>query len=152
MQKKNFSILIKAPAEKVWKIMLGDKTFREWTNAFNPAGSYYKGDWSKGSKMLFLGPDPETGLEGGMVSRVVENRPNEFISVEHLGIIIDGSEDTESEEAKKWTPAFESYSLKEKDGTTEVFIEVDVADEYVKMFDEAWPKALKKLKEIAERQ
>jgi len=132
--------------------MLGDKTFREWTGAFNPEGSYYKGDWSKGSKMLFLGPDPETGLEGGMVSRVVENRPSEFISIEHLGIVVNGSEDTESEEAKKWTPAFENYSLKEKDGMTKVFIEVDVADEYVKMFDEAWPKALQKLKEIAERQ
>ena len=131
--------------------MLDDKPYREWTAAFNP-GSYYKGDWSKGSKILFLGPDPKTGEEGGMVSRIAENKPYEFISIEHLGIVINGVEDSTSEEARKWAPAFENYTFKEKGGATEVLVEMDIEDENKKMFEEMWPKALQKLKEIAEKQ
>jgi len=151
MQKLHFSITINAPKEKVWHTMLDDKPYREWTAAFNP-GSYYKGDWSKGSKILFLGPDPKTGEEGGMVSRIAENKPYEFISIEHLGIVKNGVEDTTSEEARKWAPAFENYTFKEKGGATEVLVEMDIEDENKKMFEEMWPKALQKLKGIAEKQ
>jgi hypothetical protein len=150
MQKLHFSIKINAPKEKVWHAMLDDKPYREWTAAFNP-GSYYKGDWSKGSKILFLGPDPKTGEEGGMVSRIAENKLYEYISIEHLGIVQNGKEDTTSEAAKKWAPAFENYTLKEKDGKTEVLIDVDVEDEHAEMFNKMWPEALQKLREIAER-
>ena len=151
MQKLHFSITINAPKEKVWHTMLDDKPYREWTAAFNP-GSYYKGDWSKGSKILFIGPDPKTGEEGGMVSRIAENKPYEFISIEHLGIVKNGVEDTTSEEASKWAPAFENYTFIEKGGATEVLVEMDIEDENKKMFEEMWPKALQKLKEIAEKQ
>ncbi len=131
--------------------MLGDTTYREWTESFH-AGSYYKGDWSEGSKMLFLGPDETGKKEGGVVSRVKENRKYEFISIEHLGMVMDGIEDTTSEEVKKWTPAFENYTFTEKDGGTEVSVDMEVAnDEFKEMFEGMWPKALLKLKEIAER-
>lgn len=149
MEKSNFSIVINAPKEKVWKTMLGDSTYREWTTPFNE-GSYYKGDWSEGSKIFFLGPNPETGKEGGMVSRIAKNKLYQFISIEHLGIINDGIEDTTSEEVKKWTPAFENYTFKEKNGTTEVIVEMDIHDEYMEMFEGMWSKALQKLKELAE--
>ncbi|NWG27204.1 MAG: SRPBCC domain-containing protein [Ignavibacteriaceae bacterium] len=150
MQKLNFSFTINAPKEKVWNTMLEDKTYRIWTEPFNP-GSYYKGDWSKGSKIIFLGPDPETGKEGGMVSRIAENKLYEFISIEHLGIINDGVEDTTSEEVKKWTPAFENYTFKEKNRKTELLVETDINEEYKEMFESMWPKALQKLKELAEK-
>jgi len=151
MKKISLSILINAPKEKVWHTMLDDKTYREWTTIFNPGGSFYKGDWSKGSKILFIGPDPETGKEGGMVSRIADNRPYEFISIEHCGILVDGKEDTTSEDAKKWAPAFENYTFTEKGDATEVAVEVDMLDEYEAMFKDMWPKALAKLKEIAEK-
>ncbi len=150
MQKSHFEIYINAPKEKVWDTMLGDATYREWTKAFN-VGSYYKGDWSQGSKILFLGPNPDGSGEGGMVSRVQENRQYEFVSVEHVGMIQNGVEDTTSEEVKKWIPAFENYTFTEKDGGTEVSVDLDLADEYKKMFDEMWPKALLLLKELAEK-
>jgi hypothetical protein len=150
MQKLHFSILINAPKEKVWHAMLDDKPYREWTKAFNE-GSYYKGSWEKGSKILFLGPDPETGEEGGMVSRIAENKPYEYISIEHLGIVQNGVEDTTSEEAKKWAPAFENYTFNEKDGKTEVLVDMDIDEKEAEMFSKMWPEALKKLKEIAER-
>lgn len=149
MKKLHYSIVINAPREQVWHAMLDEKPYREWTQAFNP-GSYYKGDWSKGSKMLFLGPDPKTGEEGGMVSRVAERKPYEFISIEHLGIVKDGKEDTTSEEAKKWTPVFENYTLKDKDGSIEVLVEMDSMEEYADMFDAMWPEALERLKDVAE--
>lgn len=101
--------------------------------------------------MLFLGPDPATGEEGGMVSRIAENKPYEYISIQHLGLIKNGVEDTTSEEATKWAPAFENYTFKEKDGATEVVVDMDVEDEYAQMFEDMWPKALQKLKELAEQ-
>lgn len=145
----HLSTHINTPKETVWHKMLDVESYKEWTAAFNP-GSYYKGDWSQGSKMLFMGPDPETGEEGGMVSRVAENREYEFMSIEHLGILKNGVEDTTSEEARKWSPAFENYSFAEKDGGTELTIDMDVAEEYHQMFTDMWEKALVKLKEICE--
>ena len=150
MQKLHFSMLINAPKDKVWHAMLDDQPYREWTNAFNE-GSYYKGSWEKGSKILFLGPDPNTGEEGGMVSRIAENKPYEFISIEHLGIVQNGVEDTTSEAARKWAPAFENYTFNDKDGATEVLVDIDTEDEHVQMFNEMWPEALRKLKKLAEK-
>ena len=147
MKKLNFSIVINAPKEKVWHSMLDDKTYRIWTEPFSP-GSYYKGDWNKGSKILFLGPS-EKG-EMGMVSRIKENKLHEFISIEHLGMVQDGKEDTTSDAVKSWAGAFENYTFKEKNNKTEVAVDIDVNDEYKDMFNDMWPKALQKLIEIAE--
>ena len=151
MKKLQFSIKIKASKEKVWNTMLGDKTYRQWVAVFSP-GSHYKGDWSKGSKMLFLGPNPETGEEGGMVGKVVENRPHEFISLEHVGFVFNGKEDTTSEEAKKWASASasENYTFNEKNGATELVVDLNVADELAEEFEKMWPDALQKLKKLSE--
>lgn len=150
MQKLHFSITINAPKGKVWHVMLDDEPYREWTAAFSE-GSRYEGSWEKGSKMLFLGPDPDTGEEGGMVSRIAENKTYEFLSIEHLGIVVDGVEDTTSEEATKWAPAFENYTFTDKDGMTELSVDMDVSDEYVESFTKMWTDALGRIKEIAER-
>lgn len=148
MQKLNFSIVINAPKEKVWNTMLDDKTYRLWTDVFAP-GSYYKGNWDKGSKILFLGPS-EKG-EMGMVSRIKENIPFQFISIEHLGMVNDGKEDTSSEATKGWAGALENYTFIEKNGKTEVTVDVDITEEYKDMFEGMWPKALQKLKELVEK-
>lgn len=149
MKKLHFSVIIKASKEKVWNTMLEDATYRQWTTAFNPS-SYYKGDWSKGSKMLFLGPDPKTGKEGGMICRIAENKPHECISIEYIGIVQNGIEDTTSEAVKQWTPGFENYTLKEKGRATELLIDIDIADELAEEFKKMWPDALQKLKAIVE--
>jgi len=148
MQKLHFKIDINAPKEKVWHTMLDDKTYRIWTESFMP-GSYYKGDWSKGSKMLFIGPG-ETG-EMGMVSRIKENQKYKYISIEHFGMVKDGKEDTSSEEVKQWAGANENYTYNEKDGSTEVLVDMDIVEEYKEMFEGMWPKALQKLKELSEK-
>jgi uncharacterized protein YndB with AHSA1/START domain len=150
MEKLRQSIFINAPRARVWDVMLADETYREWTSAFMP-GSYYQGDWSEGSKILFLGPNPGEGGEGGMVSRIHENRRHEFISIEHLGLVHDGVEDTESAAAKAWAPAFENYTFADRQGGTELTIEMDIQAEQRAKFDELWTDALSRLKSIAER-
>ncbi len=149
MEKLHFTITIDAPVETVWNTMLGDETYRQWTVPFNE-GSYYQGDWSPGSKILFLGPNPDGSGEGGMVARIADNRQYEFISIEHLGMIANGVEDTTSDEVKKWTPAFENYTFVNNGDTTEVRIDMDSNEEYSVMFSEMWPRALQKLKDLAE--
>jgi hypothetical protein len=150
MHKLHFSIAINAPKAKVWSTMLDDATYRVWTEAFT-SGSHYVGDWSKGSKILFLGPDPNTGKLGGMVSRIAENRLHEYISIEHLGMVQDGIEDTTSEAVKAWSGAQENYTFKERNGNTEVLVDIDTTEDWKEMFEGAWPKALNKLKELAEK-
>ena len=149
MQKLNFSIIINASKEKVWNTMLEDKTYRIWTEVFSK-GSHFIGDWSKGSKILFLGPN-ENGEMGGMVSRIKENKLYEYISIEHLGMVQNGQEDTTSDAVKQWAGSLENYTFKNKDGKTELLVDTDINDEYKEMFEGMWPKALQKLKEISEK-
>jgi uncharacterized protein YndB with AHSA1/START domain len=148
MERLQFSVQIQAPPERVWNTMLDDAPYRAWTEPFMP-GSYYEGDWSEGSKMRFLGPGDD-GKTGGMVARVKENRPHEYVSLEHYGVINENVEDTTSEEVKAWAGAQENYTFRPNNGGTEVRVEVDTADDYKQMFEDMWPRALQKLKQIAE--
>lgn len=144
MTNLHYSIQINAPRGKVWETMLGDTTYREWASVFMP-GSYYQGDWSEGSRMLFLGPGTDGEKEGGMAAIVAENRPEEFISLSYHAEIRNGVE------VPMEGNGFENYTLKDSEGGTEVSIDLlNLPEEYVDMFDESWPKALEKLKELAE--
>lgn len=149
MQKIHQTIFINAPREKVWKTMLEDATYREWTKAFNPT-SRYEGSWDKGSKILFIGSDKD-GNEGGMVSRIAENRPHEFVSIEHLGFYNNGVEDMENEEVKKWAGAHENYTFTTKGDGTELVIDLDIVESEKVTMEDMWKKALVQLKELAER-
>ena len=144
MTRLTFSTTINAPKELVWRTMLEDETYRKWTSAF-AEGSYAVTDWKPGSKALFLGPDGT-----GMVSRIAEHRPNQYLSIEHLGIAKDGTEDTKSAEVKEWAGARENYTLRENGDRVTLSIEMDTADSYKKYFEEKWPRALETLKELSE--
>jgi uncharacterized protein YndB with AHSA1/START domain len=148
MQRLNYSITIDAPREKVWHTMLDDTTYREWAAMFAP-GSHYVGDWSEGSKILFLGPG-ESG-EGGVSSSVRVSRPYEYVSLEHRGLVVNGEEDLESEAAKEWAGFQENYTFKDLGGKTELLVELDTDDENKDMFEAQWPKALEVLKALAEK-
>lgn len=150
MQKLRTSIWINASRQKVWDAMLADATYREWTEAFCP-GSHYVGSWEEGSKILFLGPGKEGGEVGGMVSYIRANRPQEYLSMEHVGVVSNGVEDCSSEATKGWSGARESYTFVEKDGGTELQVEMDVTEEEMARMQEMWKGALAKLKEISER-
>lgn len=149
MEKMHFEILIKANPEKVWNAVVDDSLFREWTSVFSP-NSYFEGGWQKGDRIKFISLN-EKGEKEGMVAEIADNRKYSYISIRHLGIIQNGVEDTTSELVKEWVPAYENYTLSEMVDKTKFEVDVDVNENYLEMFTELWPKALKKLKEIAEK-
>jgi uncharacterized protein YndB with AHSA1/START domain len=143
-QKLTYSTVIDAPRDLIWRVLLDDATYREWTNVF-AEGSYADTDWQEGSKALFLGPTGD-----GMVSRIAVHRPNEHISIEHLGVVKNGVEELEGGAAEGWAGAHENYTLRDVPGGVELLIEMDSTPEYAPYFNETWPKALAKVKEISE--
>ena len=146
MQKLTSSIVIHATREAVWHAMLDDEGYREWTAEF-AEGSYALTDWKEGSKALFLSPGGE-----GMVSRIAAHRPNEFLSIEHLGMVKDGVEDTPSGVAEGWAGNHENYTLSDAPGGGLLLtVDLDSTDDCKDYFETTWPKALARLKNLAER-
>lgn len=145
MIRKTFSTTINAPREKVWEVLWSDASYREWTAAFSP-GSRAETDWKKGSKVLFLGDK-----DGGMVAEIADNRPNEFMSIRHLGVVKDGKEVYDDPEHKDWAGAMENYTLRTVNGQTELVVEMDLTEKYADYFTDTWPQALAKVKELAEK-
>ncbi|MGX5819348.1 SRPBCC domain-containing protein [Chitinophaga lutea] len=145
MIKQHFHISIDAPREKVWDVLFGVETYPQWTSAFHE-GSRVETDWKKGSKALFL-----DDKNSGMVARIKESDEPSFLSIEHLGMYENGVEDLDSPAVKAWAGALENYTLKTVDGKTELHIDMDIAPNYAEMFGEMWPRALAKVKSIAEQ-
>ncbi len=151
MQKLTFKIEINSSAQKVYEYMLGlndKKTYESWTASFSPS-STYEGDWNKGSKMHFVGVD-ENGKKGGMVSEIEENIPAKFVSIRHYGFLDGDTEITTGEQVEKWSGGHENYTFEEKDNITILTVEIDTIDEYLEYFNNTYPIALGKLKELIE--
>jgi uncharacterized protein YndB with AHSA1/START domain len=146
----HFETSINASANKVFKTMIDEKTYREWTKEFNPT-SYFKGTWQKGSKIVFLGTDSK-GNQGGMVSKIKEIIPDRFISIENLGIIQNGIEIMCGPEVDSWAGSLENYTFIAVNDKTIISIDIDSNQEFRSYFEETWPKALEKLKAICENQ
>ena len=142
-------VAISASQAKIWDTVIGPETYKDWTSAFC-AGSYFVGDWSEGSTMRFLGPSPEDGEEGGMLSKVVTHEPGMHIRIEHCGVIGDGVEIFEGPIYDEWIPAVEEYWLEAFGSDWTFRIATDVPPAYVEFFSGAWEKALARVKEIAE--
>ena len=144
MKKLTFSTTIDAPKDRVWRTMLEDETYRKWTSPFQE-GSYAVTDWKPGSKALFLAPDGN-----GMVSRIAEHRPNEYLALEHVGVVKGGVEDTTSDDVKQWAGARETYALRGNGAQSTLVVEMDTTEEHEQFFHDTWPKALASLKQLAE--
>ena len=152
MKKLQFKVSIHAPVNKVYELMLGIKnksTYEEWTSMFNPT-STYEGSWDKGNKILFIGVD-EKGEKGGMVSRIIENSPNQFVSIQHYGLVKADKEITEGPEVEKWANGLENYSFEENNGVTTLTVNLDITEVFLDYMNETYPKALDKLKELCEK-
>lgn len=145
MEKFVFKTEINATREKVWNVLFGEETYPIWTAVFSE-GSSVKTDWKKGSRALFL---DSTGK--GMVSRIEESDPYTYLSITHLGMYDNGVEDLDSEEVKKWAGAVENYTLTDVDGQTLLTIDMSITAEFKDYFQQTWPKALAKVKELAEQ-
>lgn len=138
MKKINFTTIIDANPEKVWSALWDDKNYRDWTSVFSE-GSYAESDWKEGSRILFLSP------RGGMFSVIEKLVPQKEMVFKHMGEIKDGKEIPTD-----WAGAHESYYLNETNGMTELKAEMDATDEFAQFFKDTFPKALERVKQIAE--
>lgn len=149
MKKIDLNIDIQATPEAVWAAVISDKKYRVWTESFDK-GSYFEGGWQKGNRIKFLSQN-EHGAKSGMISEIVASDHLKYISIHHLGLIMDDVEDYTSESAKKWTSAFENYYLKPKTDTiTNFHVLADIDEDYFDYFNEAWISALNALKKLCE--
>lgn len=149
MAQNIYQITIHAPREKVWRTLWDDVTYPLWTAAF-AEGSTAETDWKEGSKVYF-----GDGKGDGMVALIMENRENEYMSIKHIGLLKDGKEDLDSEESKAWGDSYENYTLKEVNEGTHLLVDMTsdrMPAEFQEYFAETWPKALDKLKELAEKE
>ncbi|CAL65118.1 SRPBCC family protein [Christiangramia forsetii] len=143
MKKVHYEIEINCSKEEVFSIMLDKEHYREWTAEFNPT-SHYEGSWEEGSKILFLG-ETEDGNKGGMYSLIEKLEPNKFISIKHLGMLEKGKETSFDNDL------YENYYLENTSGSALLKVEIDTEDDWIEYFDNTWPKALQKLKEVCEK-
>ncbi len=140
MIKKEFKINIKAPRNLVWHVLWSDITYRQWTSVFHE-GSYADSDWNEGSEIKFLGPGGS-----GMYAIIDKKEEPSFMTFKHIGEIKEGEKQPES----NWAGAKEAYALVANGNTTEVIVNMDISEEWLQYFDETFPKALQKVKEITE--
>lgn len=145
----HFKITIAAPLEKVFEMMLSTNGYSAWTKVFNET-SHYRGNWEKGAKIYFIGS--ENGKEGGMVSRIREIIPNQFVSIEHYGILNEGEERTSGPEVEKWAGGLENYSFEDVGDFTLLTVDIDSATDFVEYLETTYPKALEALKQYIESQ
>ena len=153
MKTLKYNITIARSVAQVYDQMLGlskKSSYNEWTSMFSPTSSY-EGSWDKGSKMLFTSVN-DKGETSGMVSRILENKPKEFVSIQHIGMLKAGEEITEGPEVEGWAGGLENYSFSEENGMTTVTIGIDAAEEHQEYMDKLYPSALEKLKEVCERE
>lgn len=138
------SIGIGASKEKVWQVLFDEKYLPIWYAEFS-LGARVEGTWRVGSKILF------TDISGGgLVGKVVINRPCTKLSVEYLGLMVTGEEDYESEDAKAVRGGHELYSLEEKEGAVLLSVETDMPQESYASMALAWERALLTIRYLAE--
>ena len=147
MEKIEFSKHIDAPREKVWQVLFSNDTYPDWT-AFFCEGSHAVTDWQKGSKVWFLDKN-----QSGMMAEIEESKSPEFMSFATLGAVKNGVEDLESEEAQMCKGGHENYYLADKNGGTELRVTLEGLEMPAEMSGfllDAWPKAMEKIKSLAE--
>lgn len=98
----------------------------------------------EGNKIQFI--SSENGY--GVTSLVEKLIPDEFVLLRHRA---DTQEEGKREREKEWTGGEESYSLREIAGTTTLTVAFDVLSEMKEYFKDNYPKALERVKVMAER-
>jgi hypothetical protein len=142
-----FSIDIKSNKTTIWKVLWGEKYYRDWAGVFSE-GSYYSGENLKeGSKVMFLGMD-----DSGIYSLIEKHIPNKLIQFKHIGKVVKGVEQSIDDDTRKWSGATESYSLNEGKESITLLIQIDVLDEHLEFMKKKFPKALEKVKKNCSEQ
>jgi len=140
-----FKITINAPVEKVWKILWDDKTYRKWASVFCE-GTFAVSSWQEGDPIHFLSPN---GM--GMNSVITSRVDNEYMAFKHLSEIKNHIVMPAGESPEGWTEAMETYRLIPLDIGTQLVTTMDMVEKYIDYFQETFPKALGKIKELSEK-
>ena len=144
MKEMQFSVDIGANKAVVWDTLWRDETFRQWASVIDPE-TYMVGKLKQGSEVQFISADGGYGVTS-IVETLIDN---EYLVLRH-------SADTQDEgghaREKEWTGGVEVYSLTEKDDITTVSVTFDVPLKMEEYFMRNYPKALDKVKELAEKQ
>ncbi len=145
MQQLKYEIEINASISAVWKTLVLPHTYKVWVKAFSP-NSYFEGDWVQGSEIKFLDPDM-----GGTKAILVAVAPEKRIVAKHIALISKkGEESTSGEMADKWLGTTEEYLLEEVGPKTRLSIEINTHEDFVSMFNDAWPTAIASIKQLSE--
>jgi uncharacterized protein YndB with AHSA1/START domain len=144
MKKLQFSTEIMAPKQKVWETLWADDNYRAWTSVFTE-GSHAVTDWNEGSKVHFL-----DGKGAGMYGIIEKKVDATFMSFRHIGEIKDGVEQPVDDRMKNWSEGRENYTLTQSGGITTLTVDLGAPEEFVDYFSGTFPKALAKVKEMAE--
>jgi hypothetical protein len=146
MKQLTYTATIKAGKQKVWETMLHPTSYKEWVNAAWP-GSFFEGKWEEGESLKFMTAD-----RSGTLATLVEHRPYDYSLASHAAVLnAGGTEDLDSDIAKSWIGTTECYTFTEQKGVTVLSVVLTIYPQWEKMFNDGWPKALAKLKEICER-
>ena len=137
-----FSIEIEAPSEKVWQTLWDDKTFRDWGSIIDE-GQYMVGELAEGNEVQFISSE---GL--GVTSFIEKLIPNKYLALRQVADTMDSGK---QEREKEWTGGTESYELVEKNGITNLAVKIDVPHGQEETFKVRFPKALKRVKILAEK-
>ena len=139
----NFSIYVNAARERVWNTLWQDETFLEWASIIDPE-TYMVGDLKEGNEIQFISAANGYGVTS-LVEKLIEG---EFLLLRHRA---DTQEEGKQDREKQWTGGQESYSLIEKDGVTILTVTFGVPLELEEYFKINYPKALERVKVLAER-
>lgn len=143
MKELEYKIKINKPKEIVWFTLWDDQSFRDWSNNIDE-GTYMLGDLIEGNEIQFI-----SSLNGyGVTSLVSKLIPNEYILFKHASDTQNTGTETRD---KQWTGGSESYTLNDNDGSTLLIIKSEIPDELVDVFNESLPKALDRIKYLAEK-
>ena len=143
VEKLQFTTEISAPRERVWNILWGDKTFRDWANIIDE-GMYMAGELKEGNEVQFI-----SSVSGYGVTSLVEKLVfNEFVSFRQMA---DTKDSGKRERETEWAGTTESYLLAEKGDTTTLTVNIDVPPGQKETFKVRFPKALERVKTLAEK-
>ena len=143
MKEMQFAVEIRARKETVWDTLWQNETFRQWAGLIDP-GTYMVGELKVGGELQFISDENGYGVTS-LVERLV---PGEFLLLRHRA---DTQDSGERERDNEWTGGTESYALTEKEGVTTLTVAFDVPEDIEEYFTVNYPKALQRVKELAER-
>ncbi len=142
MKNQHFSTEIKAPKKKVWQTLWQDETHRDWGNIIDE-GMYIVGEMKEGNEVQFL-----SGSGYGVTSKIEKLTPNEYALFRQLADTMDSGK---QEREKEWAGGTESYELTENNGVTTLVVTIDVPPGQEETFQDRFPKALARVKFLAEK-